>query len=228
MANNYYDATGVLVLDKVTPVITALFGGFNLDETYPGNGEVYIARISEANDPQWDDILESLETLCGELGLSLPDDADESVGEYLHVLSSHFGVDQDVELGSLIAHNDFDDNADLSVLFDIARSFNDGHGLKAMKIEGCWHCSKPRLFEFGGNGEYYGRHIYVGDSSTTPLQVGAEVDDALEAGNLDKAAERLLKQINSLLAGVSNPEIREALRTKLSQGLTAQHDLANT
>lgn len=26
MANTYYDATGVLVLNKVTPVITALFG----------------------------------------------------------------------------------------------------------------------------------------------------------------------------------------------------------
>lgn len=30
MANNYYDATGTLVLDKVTPVIKALFDGFNL------------------------------------------------------------------------------------------------------------------------------------------------------------------------------------------------------
>ena len=33
MSNNYYDATGVLVLDRITPVMTALFGGFNLDET---------------------------------------------------------------------------------------------------------------------------------------------------------------------------------------------------
>jgi len=28
MANNYYEATGVLVLDRVTPVIQALFGTF--------------------------------------------------------------------------------------------------------------------------------------------------------------------------------------------------------
>ena len=47
MANNYYDATGVLVLDQVTPVITALFGGLKLDASYPGNGEVYIAQIAE-------------------------------------------------------------------------------------------------------------------------------------------------------------------------------------
>ena len=30
MANNYYEATGVLVLDRVTPVIQALFGAFAL------------------------------------------------------------------------------------------------------------------------------------------------------------------------------------------------------
>ena len=33
MANNYYDATGVLMLNRITPVITALFGAFELDET---------------------------------------------------------------------------------------------------------------------------------------------------------------------------------------------------
>lgn len=221
MADNFYDATGVLVLDKVTPVITALFGDFSLDERYPGNGEVYIARMSECADPQWDDIEENLEKLCDELGLSLPDGADDSVKEYLYVLASHFGADQDVELLHLIEHSDFDDNADLSVLFDIARRFNDGHGLRAMKIEGCWHCSKPRLFEFGGQGEFHGRHIAVTGSSTTPLQLGEEVDNALEAGDLNNAAESVLKQINKLLAGVSNASFRETLRSKIGASLMA-------
>lgn len=43
MANNYYEATGVLILDEVTPVITALFDAFNLDPDFPGNGQAYIA-----------------------------------------------------------------------------------------------------------------------------------------------------------------------------------------
>ena len=47
MANNYYEATGVLVLDRVTPVIQALFGAFALDESHPGNGQAYIAQIAE-------------------------------------------------------------------------------------------------------------------------------------------------------------------------------------
>ena len=46
MANNYYEATGVLVLDRVTPVIQALFSAFALDESHPGNGQAYIAQIA--------------------------------------------------------------------------------------------------------------------------------------------------------------------------------------
>ena len=51
MANNYYEATGVLVLDRVTPVIQALFGAFALDESHPGNGQAYIAQIAETTNP---------------------------------------------------------------------------------------------------------------------------------------------------------------------------------
>lgn len=76
MANNYYDATGVLMLERVTPVITALFGSFNLDESYPGNGQAYIARISESNDPQWSDVLEALTDLAAQFDLPAPDDED--------------------------------------------------------------------------------------------------------------------------------------------------------
>src|SRR3546814_10790690 len=38
MANHYCEGTGVLVLERVTPVIKALFGAFALDQNYPGNG----------------------------------------------------------------------------------------------------------------------------------------------------------------------------------------------
>lgn len=47
MANNYYDATGVLVLNQVTPVISALFGGFKLDASFPSEGQAYIALVAE-------------------------------------------------------------------------------------------------------------------------------------------------------------------------------------
>lgn len=219
MANNYYDATGVLVLDKVTPVITALFGAFKLDATYPGNGQAYIAKISEDNEPSWEDILGSVCDLAATLGQELPDDQEGTIEDYLYLLATHYGADDNEVLGNLIEHNDFHDDADLGVLFDIAKCLDDGHGLKAMKIEGCWHCSRPRLFEFGGNGEYYGRHFFVCDSSSSAISLGEEVDNALDASDLDKGADCILKKINSLLAGVSKAEVRETLRAKLSERL---------
>lgn len=72
MANNYYDATGVLVLDRVTPVITALFGGFKLDASHPGDGQAYIALVAEDNNPSWEDLCEGLSELATSLGLPLP------------------------------------------------------------------------------------------------------------------------------------------------------------
>jgi hypothetical protein len=93
MANNYYDATGVLMLERVTPVITALFGGFDLDESYPGDGQAYIARLSESSDPQWSDVLEALTDLASQLDLPVPDDDDsenDPMGTIIEVLAKHF------------------------------------------------------------------------------------------------------------------------------------------
>ena len=79
MANNYYEATGVLVLDRVTPVIQALFGAFALDESHPGNGQAYIAQIAETTNPQWPDVLDGLEDLATQLGIPMPDDERLSI-----------------------------------------------------------------------------------------------------------------------------------------------------
>jgi len=219
MAQNYYDATGILVLTTVTPVIAALFGAFKLDATYPGDGQAYIAKIAEDNDPSWEDTQDSVCELAATLGLKLSEGQEGILEDWLYLLATHFGADRSEVLGNLIERNDFEGDADLGTLFDIARHFDDGHGLKAMKLEGCWHCSKPRLFEFGGNGEYYGRNIFLCDSSTLAVSLGEEIDLALEAGDLDKGADCILKKINSMLAGVSETEVCEALRTKLGKAL---------
>ena len=63
----------------------------------------------------------------------------------------NFTVDQDEELAHLIEHHPFENEADLEALFLIASRFDDGHQLTAILFEGCWHCIKPRLFEFGGD-----------------------------------------------------------------------------
>ena len=219
MANNYYDMTGVLVLDKVTPIIKALFDDFALD--HHGEGEAYFACMAETNNPNWEDITERLyEILEGYGVIALPDDADQTTENILYSLASHFGANDDVSFNNLIEHADFSECVDLDVLFDIAQRLDDGHGLKAIKAEGCWHCDKPRLFEFGGNGEFYGRHFFTQATSSSALNLGSAVNDAIEAGDLDKAAEQFYKVATGLLAGITDADVRDDIRTRLSSALS--------
>jgi hypothetical protein len=147
------EITGFLDLDQITPVIDALFGAFNLGETYstafdkfyvariitalfgafhldasfPGHGQASIARTSGSKDPQWDDVRDDLARLSAELGL--PDRTDDpSIADLLPALAAHFGVEQDEELDRLIRHGDFE--GDLEVLFRLATRFDDGQPAK--------------------------------------------------------------------------------------------------
>jgi hypothetical protein len=137
MADHNYGATSVLILDRVTPVITALFGAYNLDASYPGNGQAYSARISESNDPQWDDVREALAHLAAELGLLDRKDDPPAVADLLRALAVHFSVERDEELDFLFRHDDFKGDLGLDVLFLLATRFDDGHRLAALLFEGC-------------------------------------------------------------------------------------------
>jgi hypothetical protein len=226
MANNYFDATGVLILDRVTPVISALFGGFHLDGTYPGNGAAYIARLSESNDPQWDDVFEGLVNLAEALGKSLPAGDEFTIEDCLHALANHFQAEEDEALEYLIEHHSFEDSADLAALFLIATCFNDGHGLKAIKFEAAWYCSKPRLYEFGGQGTYISQEIVLYSGSSRAVDFGEELHAALLRGNLDEAADKLAADIGNVLSGITDDTTRSTLREKLARKLLNDGDVA--
>lgn len=211
MADNYYDATGVLILDRVTPIITALFRDFNLDASYPGNGAAYIAQMSD--NPHWIDILDKLTDLAIQLNLSLPDISDLSLETLLPILATHFGTDQNEELENLIEHHLFEDPADIDALFLIATCCNDGHNLAAIQLEGCWHCSKPRLFEFGGNGSFISQEITLFSSSTHALQLGEKLRNAILTEATEDAANLIAQETIKLLVCIND----ETLRAKLQQ-----------
>ena len=219
MANNYYEGTGVLVLERVTPVIKALFGAFALDESHPGNGQAYIAQIAETNDPQWTDVLDGLEDLAVQLGIPMPDDEELSIPPLLERLAAHFGAEQDAELENLIEHHQFEDSADLDALLLIASCFDDGHRLTAIQFEGCWYCSKPRLFEFGGNGCYLSREVRVISSSSQALQLGDQLRKAIVAADIEEASALIALETINLLAGVSDEPFRMNLRRRVAERL---------
>jgi hypothetical protein len=219
MANNYYDATGVLILDQVTPVITALFGAFRLDATFPGDGEVTIARLSESDDPQWDDVLDGLVELAKAFGQPLPASDELGLPAVLRALAKHFRAEDREDLKQLIEHQSFEDEAELEDLFLIATCFDDGHGLTAIKLEGAWYCDKPRLFEFGGEGVFISREVTLYGASLLALELGHGLREALLQGDLDEAANWLTLHLNRLLSGIRDADTREALRLKLARKL---------
>ena len=225
MANNYYDATGVLVLDQVTPVITALFGGLKLDASYPGNGEVYIAQIAEDSGAHWDDVCEDLVALAQSLGLSVPSEGPPTMDDVLAVLSRHFGTDQDEDLQHLIEHHRFEDDSDLDALFLIATCFDDDHHLVAIQLEGCWSCSPSRLFEFGGPGCFISRELTVSSESTHALQLGEELRTAILAGDLAAASNRIANETLALLAAITDDQVRARLRRYVADRLLTDPSL---
>jgi len=219
MANNYYEGTGVLVLDRVTPVIKALFGAFRLDEHCPGNGQAYIAQIAETNDPQWTDVLDGLENLATQLGIPMPDDEELSIPPLLERLAAHFGADQDGELENLIEHHQFEGGADLEALLLIASRFDDGHHLTAIQFEGCWYCSKPRLFEFGGNGCYLSREVQVFRTSSQALQLGDQLRKTIVASDIEEASALIALEAANLLAGINDEHFRLNVRDRVAERL---------
>lgn len=216
MANNYYDATGVLVLDRVTPVISALFDGFLLDATWPGNGQAFIARISDENDPQWPDIRDGLMSLAAQLGLPCPEAEDITINTILRLLAGHFHVADDDGLNTLIDAHSFEAAADLETLFVIAIYLDDGHGLRAIQFEGCWHCSKPRLVEFGGDGTFISREVIHYGNSRQPIEFGTRLRGTLIAGDLDTASAMFATMVRQTLSGITDKGTRDALAVRLA------------
>jgi hypothetical protein len=222
MSNNYYDATGILIFSdgnaNVTPVIRALFGTFEMDETTPGEGQVYIANMSEATSSTWNSVADSIATHREALGIALPDGAEEDdIAAWLTQLGAKFGV-QDEKFLQLL-ESDFDCEADLASLYDLAQWCNDGHNLKALDVEGAWHSDRPRLHEFGGDGMYLSDLVQVTRSSSRARELGSDLEAALANNDTIKAGQIVGKEVGRLLASISNQQFREAIAETVAAAL---------
>lgn len=211
MANNYYTRTGVLTFNgepKVTPIIRALFAPYDLDpdERLEDERENQLAiwELPEDSDVSWSAVAEAIAEASAEIGVKLPVGADEGdVTQWLVVLSSKFGVkDGKAKQLQLMERDDFDCDAALGDLFDLAMQFHDGHNLVSAEFEGEWRCDQPRLFEFGGHGAFFGKHVEIHSSSRTAREMGRELEAAIAAENFTEAALLLAKNVKENLAGV--------------------------
>jgi hypothetical protein len=218
MANNYCDMTGVLKLKKVTPVIRALFQAYALDASYPGNGESYIAEISEDSNNNWDTVLEDLTVLASTLGLSMDDQQTDAPWDVLQPLAKHFGKQNASCLAKFNSTNLHpSDIAELDDLFEIAHVLDDGHGLSQIVTETAWYCSKPRLFEFGGGGCVFGDYVRFARNSSESASLGARLDQALSEKNIKRAAQLIQSDVALVLKAIIDPVVRGKVQLELAQ-----------
>lgn len=158
MANSYYNATGVIILKKVTPIIKVFFDPFDLDPEYPGDGEAYVACTDEHTDQSWDSIERNLWRYIQNNKLDAGKN-NSGVKNALQILVEHFKLGNNKEVSDLINESDFLNRVEFDVAFMLAKCFDDGHGLTSYQLEGSWYCYKPRLFAYGGQADYRSEHL---------------------------------------------------------------------
>lgn len=204
MANCYSQMTGVLVLSQVTPVIRGLFSAFGLDETYPGDGRVYIASLDGAS---WSSVMDDLDAVGDDIGLP---EADDVIQRFADHFSTPAG-----DVATLAEGINEDDDADLETLFELAKVFDDGHGLTGIIAEQAMFCDAPRLDAFGGVGTFIGTHVSMCTDSGDACRVGKPLQEALGAGDIEKAAEVVGGEVMRLLGCVSDPVQRGRVQSAL-------------
>lgn len=228
MADSYYEGTGVLVLQQVTPVIKALFSGFQLDPHYPGNQQAYIAMQSQEETPEWDNICESLVALAHELELAGIDE-DVPIERLLVQLSEHFLPKRhaadisaahaafDNTMQTVLRGIDFDDTPCLKDLFVLAHLLDDGHGLGSIEFEASRTCSRPCLDEFGGDGLFISKEVELHSDSGSAIHLGRALLAALRNQDTELAAKHLLNDICDSLNGISCEQQRAQVRAALGR-----------
>lgn len=101
----------------------------------------------------------------------------------------------------------------------IASCFDDGHHLTAIQFEGCWHCSRPRLFEFGGNGCYLSREVQVFRTSSQALQLGDQLLKTILSADIEEASALIALEAASPLAGINDEQLRLNVRRRVADRL---------
>lgn len=214
MADTFFDTTGVLFLEKVTPIIKALFVGYEVADEFYGDDKCYIAMTQYGGDSSWDTVIEELVKLAQSKGME--HGCIDSGVEIFTFLAKGFGVENDERFRKILANESFTEETSIDVLYELAVLFDDGHKLSGYLTESGWHSTRASLFGFGGIGIFQGKHYGCTFSSSNAGNFGQEINKNLSNGNLDAAAEHLQTEVQKLLDGVVCENQRTVLKLALS------------
>lgn len=230
MSTSFYEGTGLLTLEKVTPIIKALFQGFALTPDFNDRGDAFIALITESSTPDWDSIKHRLLALASERDISIGGTDEPTIQSILRALIGFFGTgDQDQldQLTALIENNCFELAPHLKELFLIATACNDGHNLTKICFQGCYRCAKPRLHEFGGNSLFISQRLTLLSDTLAGLCRAVDIHGALLENDLDDAASLIVSEMKRLLAGIAEPVTRAAVQTLVTRHLLQSSSLVS-
>lgn len=226
MAESSFIATGELYLKKITPVIDALFGGFNLS-SYPD----IKGRVSFDDDdfsPGWIDVRNAL---VAKVLVPIMTDPDGQVSEdcmqsVLYVLADQFEQAQNCALMNFIENASFDPDEKVSMasLYFLATSFDDNHGLRAMHFQGSWSSNKPRMGALGGCCSLESGKFSFTSDCHHDLTWAIGFDEQLYKESYHDAAHLLVNRVCDAAAGVIDPKERNAIILSVALQLLACAD----
>lgn len=137
------EATGMLMLERITPVITALFGGYLQQATVCQEG--IMIKLWEDMPPTWRQVHQALVQLGNALGMPIPRKAQSKIKDQLDWFSWFLRNEESSQLQTLLREHSFEGMADLDTLFLLSEILNDGHGLFGMRFEGLLPRGVPAL-----------------------------------------------------------------------------------
>ena len=217
MTQFYSDTAGTLVIDQLTPVIEALFSNYCLETIPLETGEFVFGAKAEESSLTWQGVNEGLLALTKALNIPV---SEKDTGTLIGLLAEHLEVEDSPLLDGLVGR-EFEDSIqpELGELFDLAQLLNDGHGLKAIKASTAYYSNKMLPGDFGGYGEYVGKHFSVWADSRSAADIGCNVEKALEAGDVDAATQVFGRVVQTLLSNLLDSEMAAIIRARLGNSL---------
>jgi len=210
MSDSYHKGTGELTLQKVTPMIEALFAGFEVtwDEDVMG---ACISFSLQSQLPDWGGVHEKLKDLASSMKLLLPDDSDGSLLEYVYLFITHFNLDDDPFFENIDNYR-FEGLPDLEMLFDLAIRFDDGHKLESIDFEESWYDPEVNYEGPGGVGRFISRDVVFRKHPCKAAHFAQPLFNALSGGHLELAATNLFFEIYPLLLSIKDDVTRQKVR----------------
>ena len=203
--------SGDIKHQKNTPVYEALFscyGEINLDDK---TGQQLLTSPFHWPSPTWQQVKEKLIQLSEALGLSLGEESEGTLYEYILLLAKHFSVENTPEITVLEAYPfDLNGMPDMQILYYLALSFDDGHGVESIDFRGIWFNQK------GDFGSYvvcaakeinFYQHLNDGFSSAKFL------DYLLSQNNIKRASEMMFAEVNQLFSKIQDEKKQSLIKS---------------